>query len=199
MTRLKVFAAAAAITICLPVAHASTFPGSSGPLDINVGGMPVHFSPNGSPNLSMAGPFDTAVLGVPFSADVSMLDLVSGPVQFVHGTYTIRLEAQTPPPASTAQVTETAPMVFSSFFDVFFDATFFLQGAGSAGAGDPNSGDVAGEFGGLPGISNCVNGLNSSQCQLEQGFTISVSAVPEPTTIWLGGSALLLFALRRRK
>jgi len=199
MTRLKVFAAAAAITVCLPVAHASTFTGSTGDLDITLAGMPVHFTPNGVPNLTMFGAFDTAVVGVPFTADVTMLDLLSGPVQFVHGTYTIRLAVQPPPPNSTAQVTAITPTTFSSFFDVFFDATFFLQGAGSAGAGDPNSGDVAGEFGALPGISNCVNGLDSSGCQVRQGFTTSVSAVPEPTTIWLGGSALVLFALRRKK
>jgi len=140
----------AAITICLPVAHASTFTGSTGDLDIAIAGMPVHFTPNGFPNLTMVGPFDTAVIGVPFAADVTMLDLVSGPVQFVHGTYTIRLAVETPPPNSTAVVTEISPTSFSSVFSVFFDATFVFGGAGSAGAVDPDSGDVAGEFGSLP-------------------------------------------------
>lgn len=209
MKRLMVCAAVAAIILCLPVVHASTLTGTSGNLDLVLGGNLVQFAPTGANNLTIVGPFAGAPVGVPFPAEVTMLNLVGPPVVFQQGTYIIGLQLK-PLTNSLGTVTPTSPTTFSSFFDVFFAATFNKTGAGSSG----NSGDVLGEFGGIPGITNCVNG-STPTCSLAQALTLTGSfdvagnalrdvtlapaAVPEPGAFSLGGSALLLLAFRRKK
>jgi len=210
MTRLFFGAAAAVLTVCLPVVRAGTLTGTSGDLNIALAGQVVTFAPDGPNNLTITGDFAGATVGVPFPAQITLLNLVSAPVQFMHGTYIIGLQLE-PLTNSLGQVTETSGSTFTSFFDVFFDASFLFTAPGSLGGGDPDSGDILGEFGSLPGISNCVNGAGTSTCELRHALTVSgsfsadllrdvtVSAVPEPATLLLAGSALLLFGFFRRK
>lgn len=197
----------ALLTVSSPLMNAGTFTGLSGNLDIMLAGQTVVFAPTGSPNLTIVGPFETATVGVPFPAQLTMLDLASGPVTFDHGTYVLGLSVD-PVTPSLGQVTPTSPTTFNSFFDVFFDVTFNFVGPGS---GD-SSGDVLGEFGGLPGISGCVNGAVST-CDSNLGLSVtgsfdvagsglrgvSITSTPEPATLALSGLAILLLALRRRR
>jgi hypothetical protein len=196
------------LVLSAPILSAGTLTGQTGIFDIPLAGHLIQFAPIGS-NLSINGDF-AGVPGVPSPAEITVLDFASvpPPVQFQHGAYILALQLE-PLTHSTGQVTTTAGGTFTSFFDVFFAISFNFTGSGS---GD-GSGDVLGEFGGLPGIGGCVNGAVST-CELRErvavagnfdalGSTLSnvsvTASIPEPATIPLVGSVLLLLALRRRR
>jgi hypothetical protein len=207
MTRLSLCAAVAVAAIFLPVVNAGTLTGLTGDLDLLLNGQTVTFSPTGGNNATIEADFAAATMGVPVPAELLMLDLGSTPTVFQHGTYIPGLQLE-PLTHSLGHVTVTGPGTFSSSFGVFFAITFNFTGAGSS----DGSGDVLGEFGSLPGISNCINGAVST-CELHKGIVVSgnfetigntlsnvaLSATPEPGTIWLGGLALLLLGRLRKK
>lgn len=205
---LSVSRCAVLAALCALQLAASTLTGSSGAVQLSIGGRAVNFSPDGAPNLAITGPFDTAVPGMPFAAELTQLDLASSPEVFTHGTYIIGLQLE-PLTHSNGQVTATGPGAFSSFFDVFFAATFNMTAPGSS----DGSGDVLGEFGGLPGITNCINGAGVSTCELRTTLTIGggfdaagstltgvavATGVPEPAA-WMLLAPALLLGLRRRR
>jgi hypothetical protein len=190
---------------------ASTLTGSTGNLDLTLAGQIVHFAPAGANNLSLSGDFAGAAPGSPISAEVTALDFgsIPPPVVFQQGAYNLALQLE-PLTHSTGHVTTTAGGTFAGVFHTFFAVSFSFTGPGSGGG----SGDVLGEFGGLPGISNCVNAAVST-CELQipvalsgsfdiasgalTGVSAAPSAVPEPATLLLGGAALLLIGLLRRR
>jgi hypothetical protein len=207
MTRFSLCAAIATAVMFLPVVHAGTLTGLTGDLDILLAGQTVTFSPSGANNATIEADFAGATMGVPVPAELLTLDLASTPVVFQHGTYILGLQLE-PLTHSLGHVTVNGPGTFSSFFDAFFAITFNFTGAGSS----DGSGDVLGEFGSLPGISNCINGAVST-CELHKGIfasgnfetigntlsNVALSATPEPATIWLGGLALLVLGRLRKK
>src|SRR6266498_3153086 len=99
----------------VPVLSAGTLTGLTGDLDVILAGHSVLFAPTGGDNLAINGPFAGATIGVPFPAEIMMLNLASGPVQFTHGTYIIGLQLE-PLTHSLGAVTPTSPTTFSSFF-----------------------------------------------------------------------------------
>jgi hypothetical protein len=115
-------------------------------------------------------------------------------------------------------ITLTGPNTFEALLNVYFTASFSYSDNGcGASCGDVlgEFGDILGEFGSPPGLDTCDSGLGTASCEaggpfLLSGFyapgpgggvaalvdvSISPTAIPEPSSLWLvalGAAGLLV-------
>jgi hypothetical protein len=186
----------AALAVSAPGLTAATVSGTTSDifLDLNVGEL-LRFGPLGSPNLTVEGPFETAVIGTPFAAQLNLLALESDALLLKTGTYLIDLEQTTPTPGT---VTLLNSNTFESRFTTSLTISFQHIGPGS----EDNTGDIQGEYGELLPVETTlvVQGAYTSG---PGGFEISditlTQPIPEPSSMLLLASATAALVMLKRK